>query len=89
MEIFYIILYIIGMAWLSNLLAWRLEFESWLWLKKKYLTMRLFNCSVCFGFWLSFIFNIIWTSDLSLSIIISLVISFVAALMEEKLCRLS
>jgi hypothetical protein len=89
MEIFYIILYIIGMSWGSNLLAWRLEFEVWLWLKRRYLTMRLFNCSVCLSFWISFIFNIILTGCLGLSIILSLVISFVAALMEDKLCRLS
>ena len=84
-----IILYIVVMAWIANLLSWRLEFAFWLWLKKNYLTMRLFNCSVCLSFWLTFLLTMILTGSFIFTFMIATVTSLLAALMESQLCKLN
>lgn len=76
------------MAWIGNLLAWRLEFDFWLDLKEKYLTMRLFNCSVCLSFWLTILVTIILSGDFLISFIMATVTSLVAAVIENQLCKL-
>lgn len=81
-----IILYIIGLAWLVNLLCWRLEWTTWLEFKEKHLNYTVLKCPTCSGFWLSLPINLIWFGPV-FGFLTSLTISFVAALMENKLLR--
>lgn len=82
-------IYIMSMAWFANLVSWKFEFEAWLWIKKNYLTMRLFNCSACFGFWFGLLITIILSGSLIIGITIALIISCIATIMETNLCRLN
>ena len=82
-------IYVMSMAWFANLIAWKLEFKFWLWLKDNYLQMKLFNCSSCFGFWFSFILTIALTGSLVISFPLAILVSLVATIMETNLCRLN
>lgn len=80
--------YIIAFAWFSNLVAWRFDAVWWIYLKDKYLTHKILNCSACFGFWFSLALNIILLHQVSVSIMLALVISCISAIFERYLCVL-
>ena len=79
-----ILLYILSVAWFSNLISWRIDEEAFMKIKEKYFKHKIFNCSTCFGFWFSLVINF-FLFNLITTIMLSFVISLVASVIEKYL----
>jgi hypothetical protein len=82
-----LIIFIIGMAWLANLLVWKFDAEWFIKLKNNYVPKnRLFTCTECFAFWFSIPPTfLLFASSILFTLLIALVISVTAAIMEKNL----
>ena len=74
---------IIGLAWFSNLFVWRFDMEWFDKFKSKYLDYHIFQCSTCFGFWISLISH--YNLNILDNLLTSLCVSVVASYMSKNL----
>ncbi len=79
---FELIIYIIGLAWLSNSLVWGIQHDYWLFIKS---IINLFKCSKCTGFWLGLPITLFLGYSFIFSFFTALVISLVSYVIEYLL----
>lgn len=79
-----LILYIITMAWIANLISWKLDIPLWLKFKKQYLNYKIINCATCSGFWISIPINVILFTNPYLWFFLPFTISVVSTYFENK-----
>lgn len=73
-----IILELIALAWLGNLLTWKINIS-------KYLNFEVFKCTLCFSFWIGLIYFMIFYKFNIMIIIYALIVSLLSAYMEKHL----
>ena len=80
----YWIIIITGLAFMSNLIASIALPIQWIKRKLKLDDVKLFNCSTCLGFWIGFIFSILFINGFIFSLLFGCTISFVARVMANN-----
>jgi len=79
-----LLIYIFAVAWFANLFTWGFTLNVFEKFKEEYLNYKIFNCTKCFAFWLSLVIGLFIFKGIILNLLMSLVISFVANVIEEK-----
>lgn len=90
MDIFNTILYIIGIAWIANLISW--AFEPLQKIRVHYSNLHILWCAKCVGLWLGILATIVLLAFPKLSqlgilskILLPFVISYISGLIENNM----